>query len=42
MKTEAVCPCCKQGVVVEFKPAKWQGEKDKVVVTHRKWQEGYR
>jgi len=39
-KIEAVCPCCGQPATVEFKPAKWQGEQDKVIITHKKWQEG--
>lgn len=38
MEAKAICPCCKQEVVVKYKPAKWQGEKDKVVIAHKKWQ----
>lgn len=41
-KVETVCPCCKQPVTVEYKPTKWQGEQDKVIITHKKWQEKYR
>jgi len=41
-KIEAACPCCKLPVTVEYKPAKWQDEKDKVVIEHKKWQGGYR
>ena len=36
-KIKAKCPCCKQEVIVEYKPAKWEGEKDKVIITHTKW-----
>lgn len=32
------CPCCCEEVVVKYKSAKWQGEKDRVVITHKKWQ----
>jgi len=32
------CPCCGKEVIIEHKPAKWQGEKDKVTITHKKWQ----
>jgi len=39
-KIESTCPCCKQEVVAEFKPAKWQEEEPKAVITHKKWQEG--
>lgn len=35
---KAKCPCCSGEVIVEHKPAKWQGEKDKVVIKHTKWQ----
>lgn len=41
-KVEAKCPCCDGEVIVEFKPAKWQGEEDKVIVTHKKWRTGWR
>lgn len=41
-KIEAVCPCCGQEVVIEYKPAKWENEGDKAVVTHVKWQEGWK
>ncbi len=41
MKAMSECPCCKQEVVVKFKPAKWQGETPKTVITHKKWQSGY-
>jgi len=42
MKTEAICPCCGQEIVIEYKPAKWENEKPKVVITHKKWQPGWR
>jgi len=32
-----LCPCCGKGVIVEYKRPKWQGEKPKVIITHRKW-----
>jgi len=32
------CPCCGGEVKVEIKKAKWQGEEDRVVITHEKWQ----
>jgi len=37
-KVIAKCPCCGQEVTVEYRPAKWQGEEPKVVITHNKWQ----
>jgi len=41
-KVVGKCPCCDGDVAVEYKPAKWQGEEDKVIITHKKWQEGYK
>ena len=38
MKVKAKCPCCDQEVTVEYRSAKWEGEKDKVIITHQKWQ----
>jgi len=37
-KIDALCPCCTQPIIVEYKPAKWQGENDKVIIVHKKWQ----
>ena len=37
-KATATCPCCGKEVTVEYRPAKWEGEKDKVIITHQKWQ----
>jgi len=37
-KKIARCPCCDGEVIVEHKPAKWQGGKDRVIITHVKWQ----
>ena len=39
-KVKATCSCCGQQVTVEHKPAKWEGQKDRVVIEHQKWQEG--
>lgn len=39
---EGKCPCCGGEVKIRIIPAKWQGEKDKVVIEHKKWQENYR
>ncbi len=36
------CPCCDEEVIIVNKPAKWQGEKDKVVITHKKWLEPWK
>ena len=35
------CPCCGEKARVRIIPAKWQGEKDKVVIEHVVWQEGW-
>ena len=42
MRIDSHCPGCKQPVTVEHKPAKWEGETDKVIIEHKKWQEGYK
>ncbi len=41
-KVKAECLCCSGRVIIENKPAKWYSEKDKVKITHVKWQENYR
>lgn len=38
LKMNGICPCCGGEVIIEYLPTKWQGEKDKVVITHKKWQ----
>lgn len=40
-KFDINCPCCGKPAIIEYKPSKWQGEKDRVVITHKKWQESY-
>lgn len=42
MKVAGKCPCCGKEVVVEYKHKKWGDERSRVVITHKKWQEGYR
>jgi len=34
---ESRCPCCGSETIVEFHQAKWEGENDRVVITHKKW-----
>lgn len=41
MAALAKCSCCRGEVTVASRPAKWQGEEPKVVITHKKWQSGY-
>lgn len=41
-QVDGKCPCCGGDVKVTFKPAKWQGEKDKVVIEHKKWVENWK
>lgn len=36
------CPCCGGEVIIEYKRANWQGERDRVIITHKKWQENYK
>lgn len=40
-KIDGKCPCCGEEVTVEYKPAMWQDEKDKVVIEHKKWPPGW-
>ena len=39
---DAKCPCCGNDVTIKIEPAKWQGEKDRIIITHRKWQGNYK
>ena len=36
------CPSTGQEVLVEYRPARWQGEEDRVIIHQVKWVEGWK
>lgn len=41
-RVKALCPSTGQQVKVEYRPAKWQGEEDRVIIHQVKWVEGWK
>jgi len=40
-KINIKCPCCGKDAAIKIEKSRW-GKETRVIITHKKWQEGYK